>query len=115
MRDKPFYGAAVLLDMIAGKKPCFLVDPYSWRHASDLVQAIWRIARELECSAFANAIGPDMEDDHIALNQNGIPAIDIIDARYPHWPQLSDIPANCSSESMEQVAKVLSVWLQRVR
>ena len=116
MRDKPFYTAAILLDMIGGKKPHFPVDPYSWQHAPDLVQAVWRIARELECSAFdADAIGPNMVDDHIALNQNGIPAIDIIDAGYPHWHKLSDVPANCSGESMEQVAKVLSVWLQRVK
>jgi glutaminyl-peptide cyclotransferase len=116
MRGKPFYGAAVLLDMIAGKKPHFPIDPYSWERASDLVRAVWNIARELECSAFdANAIGPQMQDDHVSLNQNGIPAIDIIDARYPHWHRLSDVPANCSGESMEQVAKVLSVWLQRVK
>jgi hypothetical protein len=116
MRDKPFYSAAILLDMIAGKKPYFPVDPRSWQYAPDLVQVVWRIARELECSTFdLNAIGPEMQDDHIPLNQNGIPAIDIIDARYPHWHKLSDVPANCSSESMEQVAKVLSVWLQRVK
>jgi glutaminyl-peptide cyclotransferase len=116
MRDKPFYGAAILLDMVGGKKPHFPIDPYSWQRAPDLVQAVWRIARELDYSAFdANAIGPEMQDDHIALNENGIPAIDIIDARYPHWHKLSDVPANCSGESMGQVAKVLSVWLQRVK
>jgi glutaminyl-peptide cyclotransferase len=115
-RDRPFYGAAILLDMIAGKKPHFPIDPYSWAHASDLVRTVWTIARELECSAFdANAVGRDMQDDHVPLNQNGIPAIDIIDARYPHWHKLADVPANCSGESMEQVAKVLSVWLQRVK
>jgi glutaminyl-peptide cyclotransferase len=116
MRDKPFYGAAILLDMVGGKKPHFPIDPYSWQRAPDLVQAVWRIARELDYSAFdANAFGPEMQDDHIALNENGIPAIDIIDARYPHWHKLSDVPANCSGESMGQVAKVLSVWLQRVK
>jgi glutaminyl-peptide cyclotransferase len=116
MRDKPFYVAAILLDMIAGKKPHFPIDPYSWEHASDLVRVVWSIARELECSAFdANAIGQSMLDDHVPLNQNGIPAIDIIDAKYPHWHKLSDTPDNCSGESMQQVAKVLSVWLQRVK
>ena len=34
---------------------------------------------------------------------------------YPHWHRLSDVPANCSAEPMTQVAKVLSVWLQRVK
>jgi glutaminyl-peptide cyclotransferase len=115
-RGKPYYGAAVLLDMVGGKKPHFPIDPYSWEHASDLVRAIWSIAGELKCSAFdAESVGPNMLDDHVALNQNGIPAIDIIDSRYPHWHRLSDTPENCSGESLEQVAKVLSVWLQRVK
>jgi hypothetical protein len=115
-RGKPFYAAAVLLDMIGGTKPQFPIDPYSWERASDLVRVIWNIARELECSAFdGEAVGPQMQDDHIPLNQNGIPAIDIIDARYPHWHKLTDTPENCTGESMAQVAKVLSVWLQRVK
>ena len=80
------------------------------------MRAIWSIAKELECSAFDDeAIGPNMLDDHVALNQNGIPAIDIIDSRYPYWHKLADKPENCSGESMAQVAKVLSVWLQRVK
>jgi glutaminyl-peptide cyclotransferase len=116
MRRKPNYSAAILLDMVAGKKPHFPIDPYSWEHASDLVRAVWSIARELECSAFdVSSFGRSMSDDHVPLNENGIPAIDIIDARYPHWHRLSDVPANCSGESMAQVAKVLSVWLQRVK
>lgn len=116
MRGKPYYSAAILLDMIAGKKPRFPIDPYSWEHASDLVQKVWSIARELECTAFdSDAIGPQIQDDHVALNRNGIPAIDIVDFSYPHWHKLSDRPENCSGASMEQVAKVLSVWLQRVK
>ena len=54
-------------------------------------------------------------DDHLALNQAGIPAIDIIDFDYKHWHRLSDVPANCSGVSLEQVARVLGVWLQRVK
>lgn len=115
-RGKLFYGAAILLDMIAGKKPQFPIDPESWQRAPDLVRAVWNIARELECSAFDNnSFGQSMLDDHVPLNQNGIPAIDIIDAKYPHWHKLSDVPDNCCGESMEQVAKVIGVWLQRVK
>ena len=51
----------------------------------------------------------------MALNRVGIPAIDIIDFDYPHWHRLTDIPSNCSTEGMTQVAKVLTVWLQRAR
>lgn len=115
-RGKPFYGAAILLDMVGGHKPHFPVDPYSWEHAPDLVRLVWSIAGELKCTAFdAESLGANMQDDHVPLNQNGIPAIDIIDARYPYWHKLADTPANCSGDSLEQVAKVLSVWLQRVK
>jgi hypothetical protein len=54
-------------------------------------------------------------DDHMPLNQAGIPAIDLIDFDYAHWHRLTDTPDNCATEPMEQVARVLSVWLQRVR
>ena len=47
------------------------------------------------------------------LNRGGIPAIDVIDFDYPHWHRLTDVPKNCSAEPMEQVAKVLTVWIQR--
>ena len=49
------------------------------------------------------------------LNAAGIPAIDIIDFKYPHWHKLTDLPENCSGESLELVAKVLTVWLQRLK
>lgn len=113
---KKFYGAAVLLDMVGGKKARFPVEQHSFESAGGLVRAVWGIAAELKCTAFdAGTFGPRVQDDHLALNRYGIPAIDIIDFSYPHWHRISDLPENCSGESMEQVAKVLSVWLQRVR
>ena len=50
-----------------------------------------------------------------SYDHNGDTAIDIIDFSYRHWHRLSDVPENCSGDSLAQVAKVLSVWLQRVR
>ena len=54
-------------------------------------------------------------DDHLALLNAGIPAIDIIDFSYRHWHRLSDTPENCVAEPMAEVAKVLSTWMQRVK
>ncbi|HWG44632.1 MAG TPA: M28 family peptidase [Gemmataceae bacterium] len=114
--DKKFYGAAILLDMVGGKNASFPVEPHSWEMAPGLVRVIWGIAGELKCSAFdEKSFGARVQDDHLALNQNGIPAIDIIDFKYPYWHRLTDLPENCSGDSLEQVAKVLSVWLQRVK
>lgn len=82
-----------------------------------LVTEVWRIAGELKCNAFKpNAFSKfAVEDDHIPLNKAGIPAIDIIDFDYPHWHRLTDTPENCSLDSLEQVARVLLVWLQRTK
>jgi len=78
------------------------------------LKEVWGIAAELKCNGFSNGFSKvAVEDDHIPLNRVGIPAIDIIDFDYPHWHLLTDVPKNCSAEPMEQVAKVLSVWVQR--
>ncbi len=119
---RPKYVAAILLDMIAGKDVHFPMEGYSARAAAPLVESVWRVARELNVTAFEDKLGPDVYDDHLPLNNGGILAIDIIDLKttvskpfnYAHWHRLSDTPENCSGESMAQVARVLSVWLQRV-
>jgi hypothetical protein len=116
-RDRPQrpYVAAVLLDMIAGKNARFPMEQYSLFRAGTLVHDLWSIAAQLRCGAFVERPGPAVQDDHLALNQVGIPAVDIIDFDYPHWHRLSDVPENCSAEGMQQVARVLTVWLQRIK
>jgi hypothetical protein len=101
--------------MIGGKNAKFPVEHNSWFNAGPLVLEVWKIGQELKCEAFQTREGHGVQDDHIALNRAGIPAIDIIDFSYPHWHRLSDVPANCSGDSLEQVAMVLSVWLQRTK
>jgi hypothetical protein len=107
------YVAAILFDMIAGKNPRFPIEMNSWFDASQLVNEIWKTADESGCRAFQSREGPQVQDDHLALNRAGIPAIDIIDFDYKHWHRLTDVPANCSTEGLEQVARVLTTWLQR--
>ncbi len=114
-RPKHRYVAAVLLDMIGGKNARFPVEQNSLFRAGALVEELWRVAREQRCGAFEYRQGPDVRDDHLALNKAGIPAVDIIDFSYPHWHKLSDIPANCSGESLSQVARVLLAWLKQVK
>ncbi len=118
--DKPpkhKYIAAILLDMIAGKGARFLAEPNSVLHAERLVSDFWSVAREMKRKSFVNEISPiEVEDDHIPLNRFAkIPAIDIIDFTYEHWHKLSDTPENCSPEAMTDVAKVLGVWVERIK
>lgn len=112
---QPMYVGAVLLDMIAGKNPKLPVEGYSWSRAKDLTTDIWTIAAKQGCTAFVSKVVHYVKDDHIALLDAGIPAIDIIDFDYPHWHRLTDTPASCAPEGMEQVAKVLTVWLQTLK
>jgi hypothetical protein len=109
------YVAAVLLDMIAGKEPQFPVEQNSWFKAGALAQELWQIAGAQRCLAFRNELGPEVRDDHLALNRAGIPAVDIIDFNYPHWHRLSDVPANCSGDGLAQVSRVLTAWLSQAR
>lgn len=111
------YRSAILLDMIAGKEPRFPVEQNSWWSAPRLVEEIYGTAMEVGATFFEprKFSSTPVQDDHVPLNAAGIPAIDIIDFEYPHWHKVTDTPENCSPEGMEQVAKVLLTWLQRVR
>jgi hypothetical protein len=114
--SKKRYAGAVLLDMVGGKNARFPVERNSWSYAPKLCREVWGIAAELKCNAFTNGFSAQaVLDDHIALNRGGIPAIDIIDFSYPHWHRLTDVPRNCSAETLAQVAKVVSVWAQRAK
>ena len=117
--DRPAYAGAVLLDMIAGKGVRIPPEMNSLRSeiSERLCRQIWGIAHEQRCNVFVQDVtdSPTVQDDHLALQQVGIPAIDIIDFEYRHWHRLSDTPANCAPEGMQQVARVLTVWMQRVK
>ena len=108
------YGAAVLMDMIGGKGARFPVEQNSWAKAGRLVEMLWAVAAEQRCGAFVREPGPTVRDDHLALNDAGIPAVDIIDFNYAHWHRLSDTPEQCSAASLDQVARVLMAWLKKL-
>lgn len=109
------YRSAVLLDMVAGKDAKFPIEQNSWWKAGPIVREVWSTANQLKIESFKlNEFSRvAVEDDHTALNNGGIPAIDIIDFDYKHWHKLSDTPEQCSGETMAGVAKVLGSWIQR--
>lgn len=113
------YGAGVLLDMVGGKGAYFPVELNSWRSAPRLVQDIWGVAAAQKCTDFdSRSFGEfAVEDDHLALNRARIPTVDIIDYNYfkTHWHRLSDVPENCSTETLGQVSRVLLTWLKQAR
>lgn len=114
-QPKHKYIAGVLLDLFAGKNARYPIEQNSAFWAGGVQDSIWKVAADLKVPAFENRRGPTVDDDHLALNKAGIPTVDIIDFGYRHWHRLTDTPEQCSGESMETVAKVLTVWIQRIK
>lgn len=114
-RPRHRYVAGVLLDLFAGTNAKYPFEQHSIFQAGAVTREIWNIAKELNETSFVHELGPDVLDDHIALNRAGIPTTDIIDMEYQHWHLLSDTPDKVSPDQMARVAKVISTWMQRVR
>ena len=105
------YKSALVLDMVGGKNLQIKQEPYSLQLAPSLVRDVWGVARRLKAPAFRNRVGRAVLDDHVPLNNGGIPAIDIIDFDYRYWHRSQDRPENCSPESLRQVGRVVTGWL----
>ena len=112
-RSKDRYAAGILLDMVGGKDLMIPKEPYSLRFAGALVRDVWNVADRLGAEAFVDSLGQEVLDDHLALNDVGIPTIDLIDFNYEHWHRAGDLPSECSPASLEQVGRVLSAWLAK--
>lgn len=109
------YEAGVLFDLFAAPGAKYPVEGFSYAAAPKVVIQIWKVAEELNVKSFRFERGPDVQDDHLALNRVGIPTVDIIDFDYPHWHKLTDTPDKCSGEQMAQVARVVLTWVQMLR
>ena len=112
-KSKDRIEAAILFDLVGGKNLVVPRDPYSMEFAPSLVNDVWRVAQALKVPQFRSEYGPQVTDDHLPLNNVGIPAIDIIDFHYPYWHKAADLPENCSGESLAQVGKVVTAWLNK--
>jgi glutaminyl-peptide cyclotransferase len=107
------YVAGFVVDMVAGKDLIIDKEPMSLKLAGGLVRQTWSVAERLDppSKVFRNNVGREVQDDHLPLNNVGIPTIDIIDFEYPHWHRASDIPENCAPEGLKEVGRVLTGWL----
>ena len=78
---KPQFG--ILLDMVGGQGAKFYQEQNSIRYAASIVDKVWSAARHAGFSSvFANEVGGGVTDDHIPVNEAGIPTVDII----PFYP-----------------------------
>ena len=110
--DGPSHRYAILLDLVADLNQRFPKEGNSLIGAPDVVKDVWDAARAIGYGhVFVNATGQAIVDDHIPLQQAGIPAINIIDFDYPHWHTTRDVPRSCSGASLVKVGRVLLRWL----
>lgn len=108
----------IILDMVGDAELDLPVEPYSHRHAPDLVRQVWDIARELGYFQFKPHLGTPVYDDHIPFIERYYEAIDIIDFEYPNadenfWHTHEDTPDKCSAESLEAVGNTVLTWVYR--
>ena len=104
---------AINLDMVGDKQLHIPVEKYSLEYHPKLVRYLWGRADDMGLDAFDITPQYAIYDDHVPLHEiAGIPAIDLIDFKYPNpyanfWHTMNDVPENCSAESLEQVGKLM--------
>lgn len=104
----------VLLDMIGDKDLHITREQNSERYAGWVNDRIFSAAAREgtiamgDGTGFENKISPyAIEDDHTALNNKGIPVVDLIDFDYPAWHTTADTADQCSPVSLALVGKTL--------
>lgn len=105
------YVAGLVLDMVGGRQLQINQEPNSLNLAPNLVRDVWAVARQIDAKGFHLRVGREVLDDHLALNNAGIPTIDLIDFDYPYWHKADDLPKNCSADSLAEVGRVVTAWL----
>jgi peptidase M28-like protein len=104
---------AVLLDMVGDKDLRIEQEGRSLTGAPDVVEKVWSLAERLgHADVFVPAEGITLDDDHVPLQQAGIPAIDLIDFtfggednRWHHTPD--DTIDKVSAASLQVVGDVV--------
>jgi glutaminyl-peptide cyclotransferase len=116
--DSPAF--AILLDMVGDVDPRFPMETYSVERAPQIVQRVWRIAADLGYRRyFPMDESVRVVDDHLQLNDAGIPTIDLIDFDYGpgnrFWHTPRDTPENTSAQTLLMVGDVVAEVVYRNR
>lgn len=99
----------ILLDMVGDRDLEIFVEGNSNRLAPAIVDRVWNVAAGMGFSdIFRRQVRHTVNDDHIPLNDAGIPTIDIIDFDYPYWHTPNDTLDKVSASSLAVVGAVMS-------
>ncbi len=102
----------VLLDMVGDRDFRSTDETFSRQFAPQVVDGILRAAKVLGYGGlFFQPPAMSIMDDHLPLNEAGIPTANIIDFDYPYWHTLQDTPDKCSAETLAIVGRTVLQWL----
>jgi hypothetical protein len=102
--------AAFLFDMVGDRDLGIYAERNSSDRAANLVALVIAGARATGAHAFHSDVRWTIIDDHMPLNEAGLPCVDVLDFDYPAWHTHRDTPDQVSAASLAQVAGVAS-WL----
>jgi len=111
--NKPISG--IVLDMVCDKNLKILREQSSTQNAPAQTETFWNIAKKIDDNVFRDQVGPEIRDDHISLNQAGIPSFLVIDFEYPPFHTINDTLDKCSAKSLETVANAVLNYVYAVR
>ena len=106
----------ILLDMVGGQGAKFYQEQFSLRYAASIVDKVWSAARHAGYgSMFTNEVGGQITDDHIPVNEAGIPTVDVIpcypDCRQssfgPTWHTINDDMEHLDINTLKAVGQTL--------
>jgi Zn-dependent M28 family amino/carboxypeptidase len=106
----------VLLDMVGDRDLDIYVEGNSNRLAPGVVDRVWSIAERLGFNdVFHRGVDYTINDDHIPLNDAGIPTINVISWPYDFWHTPEDTPDKVSASSLGVVGTVMTRLIYRGR
>lgn len=102
------YEWVIIVDMVGDKDLTIYREGYSYQYAREFQDRIWNAAAALsDTVTFRPEIEFDIMDDHVPFLMKGMPAVDIIDLRYPYWHTIGDTVDKCAPESLARVGRVI--------
>lgn len=106
IRDK--YEFAIVLSLVGDKDQQIYRESFSETYAKPLNDLLFTTAKEFQIHSFYDSVKYALQDDQVAINGGGVPAALLIDFDYTWWHTEFDTPAQCSPQSLENVARVVA-------
>ena len=107
-KSRPKWG--VLLDMVGDRDLAIRVPEDS---PTTLVAFLFAAAEDIDLRKYFGYGSQMITDDHIPLNEAGIPTINIIDMDYGFWHTPGDTVDKLSTESLEVVGRVTLLMIEK--